>query len=441
MPQQAAGGGGSASRPRDLAAWLAYLERLHPSTIDLGLDRVASVRDTMGLAVPFPIVTVGGTNGKGSTCAFLESILRHAGYRVALYTSPHLVRYNERVRVDGREVADEALAAAFERIESTRGPTSLTYFEFGTLAAMQIFVDEEVDVAVLEVGLGGRLDAVNVFDADCAVITSVDLDHMEYLGDTREAIGREKAGIFRPGRPAVCADVDCPSSVREHAQAIGARLLEIGRDFSYESDDLQWRLRTAAGVRGGLPLPALRGAHQLANASAALVALDCLRDRLPVEMQAVRAGLAAASLPGRFQTLPGRPVTVFDVAHNPHAARALAESLVVQGRFGRTIAVFAMLADKDVGGVVEAVRRTVDDWFIAALSGPRAGDARRIEKLVAELDPAKPTRLFRNPEEAYAAAQSEVGLDDRIVVFGSFHTVGDVMAALERERAAGRNRG
>jgi dihydrofolate synthase/folylpolyglutamate synthase len=432
-------GAAPGSQGRDLAGWLEYLERLHPSAIDLGLDRVARVRAAMGLDPAFPIITVGGTNGKGSTCAYLEAILLHAGYRVALYTSPHLMRYNERVRVDGREVRDADLVAAFERIEAARGATSLTYFEFGTLAAMQIFLAERVDVAILEVGLGGRLDAVNAFDADCAVLISVDLDHMEFLGDSREAIGREKAGIFRAGRPAICADPHCPDSVREHAQATGAIFLEIGRDFSFDADEIQWRFRAADVVRGGLPPPSLRGAHQLANASAALMALETLRPGLPVPMQAIRAGLVEATMPGRFQVLPGRPVTVLDVAHNPHAARALAANLKAHGDFGRTIAVFAMLADKDATGVVDAVRTTVDDWFIAPLAGPRGGDVARLRRTIETLDPVKPVRSFESPCEAYAAARSEVGLDDRIVVFGSFHTVGEVLASLERP--AGSSRG
>jgi len=417
------------SADANLVEWLAYLERLHPVAIEMGLERVAAVRDRMRLSPRFPIFTVGGTNGKGSTCAYLESILRHAGYRVALYTSPHIVRYNERLRLDGEEVDDRSLVAALARVEEARGATSLTYFEFGTLAAVDLAIARNADVAVLEIGLGGRLDAVNAFDPDCALLVSVDLDHMEYLGTTREAIGREKAHIFRHGRPAVCADRECPASVREHARAIGARLIEIGRDFDFDADEVGWRLRGPGGVRGGLPLPALRGSHQLANAAAAIVALDSLRERLPVEMQAVRTGLSDARMPGRFQVLPGRPTMVLDVAHNPHAARALADNLVSQGRFKRTIAVFAMLGDKDVDGVVEAVRRQIDDWFVAPLHGPRAGSVERLASRIAALDPAKPVRTFASPADAWAAARSEAEADDRIAAFGSFHTVAEVITA------------
>jgi dihydrofolate synthase/folylpolyglutamate synthase len=414
---------------RLLTDWLDYLERLHPRPIDMGLDRVRAVCNTLGLKLQMPIITVGGTNGKGSVCAFLEAILRHAGYRTGLYTSPHLLRYNERVRVDGAQVPDTALIAAFERIEGARAGTSLTYFEFGTLGAASIFANAALDVAILEVGLGGRLDAVNVFDPDCAVVVNVELDHMNFLGPTRESIGREKAGIFRTGRPAIYGSTDPPASLRRHAESIGARLLIAGEHYSFEDSPQQWRYRGPASDRAGLPHPSLRGRHQLANAAAAIAALDELRDRLPIHMQALRTGLVTAAPAARFQVLPGRPAVVLDVAHNPHAAGALALSLRAHGRFGRTLAVFGMLADKDIAGVVEAVKDEVNEWCICGLSGARGSAAETIAAIVSEVDPAKARRTFETPAEAYGFARRAANDDDRIVVFGSFHTVAEVMAA------------
>jgi len=325
--------------PQSLADWLAYLERIHPSAIDLGLGRVSAVRDRLDLAPAFPIITVGGTNGKGSVCAMIEAVLSSAGYHVGLYTSPHLLRYNERIRVARREVDDGALALSFGRVESARAPDSLTYFEFGTLAAMDIFIRSNVDVAVLEVGLGGRLDAVNVFDADCTVVNTVDFDHMEYLGPDRESIGREKAGIFRAHVPAVFGDEDPPASLTAHAADIGAPLFLRGRDYGFNAGHGQWQYWSLQGKRSALPYPALRGAYQLANVATALAALDQIKDRLPVDMGAIRRGLVEVDLPGRFQVMPGRPLVILDVGHNPHAARGLAESLRALPTGGRVIAV------------------------------------------------------------------------------------------------------
>ncbi len=357
--------------PQTLDQWLAYVERQHVKTIDLGLERVAAVRDALGLTFAGVVITVGGTNGKGSTCAMLESILRAAGYRVGLYTSPHLLDYNERIRIDGQPANDERIATALARVEQARGQVPLTYFEFGTLAAWEIFATTALDVLVLEVGLGGRLDAVNVFDPDCAVVTSIGIDHVEFLGPDRESIGHEKAGIYRAGRAAICADADPPQSLIAHAGRIGADLQLLGRDFGYQGNQLQWRYWGRAGSRSGLAPPALRGARQLANAAAALAALDALREKIPVGMQAVREGLARVELPGRFQVLPGRPAVVLDVAHNPQAAEVLAESLGMQGSFGITRAVLGMLADKDMQAVCRALQDRVDEWHVADLSGPR----------------------------------------------------------------------
>jgi len=407
--------------------WLTLLERRHPRQIELGLGRVARVRDSAELAPSFPLIVVGGTNGKGSACAMLEAMLANAGFRVGLYTSPHLLRYNERVRIDMREAEDAALVEAFERIESARREVPLTYFEFGTLAAMDLFQRGAVDVAVLEVGLGGRLDAVNVFDGDCSVVTTVDLDHMDYLGPTRESIGFEKAGIFRPGQPAVCADEDPPRSLLEHAAATGARLQLIGRDFGYTVGPHDWHYWSARGRRSGLPHPALRGAYQIANASAAIAALEALRDRVAVDMGAVRRALVEVTLAARFQVLPGRPQVILDVGHNPQAARALAASLREMPRAGRTFAVFGMLVDKDLESVCSAVMGAMDRWFVCSLPGPRGAGAERLRAAIRSVRADADVESLPDPASAFARAREVARDDDRIVVFGSFYTVSGVM--------------
>lgn len=422
-----------ATAPQSLSDWLSYLERIHPSAIDMGLDRVARVRDRLGLIPAFPIVAVAGTNGKGSVCAMLASILSSAGYKVGLYTSPHLLSYNERVRVQGQEAADESLVSAFTRIEQARGEVSLTYFEFGTLAAMDVFIRQRVDLAILEVGLGGRLDAVNAFDSDCAVVTSVDFDHMEFLGNSRDSIGAEKAGIFRAGRPAICGEADAPAGLLRRAAEIGAKLHLIGRDYGYSggfnADPDQWQFWSAKGKRSALPYPALRGDYQIGNAATAISALEQLKDRLPVDMGAIRRGLLDVELPGRFQVLPGRPMVILDVGHNPHAARALASSLRRLPRGGKTIAVLAMLRDKDIEGVVAAMRDEVDEWFVAGLSGPRGAEAERIQQALSAARVGVPVAKFDTPVRAYQHAIRSAGQNDKILVFGSFYTVGAVLAS------------
>ncbi len=418
--------------PRTLAQWLAYLEQLHPQAIAMGLDRVSRVAQALGLTAKFTVITVGGTNGKGSCCAMLEAMLLHAGYYVGCYTSPHLLRYNERVRIGGREIEDEILCRAFERIEAARGDTSLTYFEFGTLAAVMAFGEAGVDVAILEVGLGGRLDAVNVFDADCALVASVDLDHQDYLGDTREAIGLEKAGIFRAGRPAVCADAEPPTTLVAHAREIGADLMVIDCDFGYVADPQQWRYWGPGGKRHGLPYPALRGAFQLGNAAACLTALDCLRGRLPVTAQDVRGGLLQAEVAGRFQVLPGRPQVILDVAHNPHAARALTANLASMPTGGRTLAVCAMFKDKDIAGVVAATRPYITDWLVADAEGTRGASAAQLAAVLAHAGASAPVAQYSNVAAAWHAACNMAADNDKIIVFGSFLTVAAVMR--ERQR-------
>ena len=424
----------SNNHPEDLAGWLAYIEQQHPQAIALGLDRVERVRSAMGLAPAVPVITIGGTNGKGSTCAMLEAMLAAAGYRVGLYTSPHLARYNERVRIAGREADDATLAAAFARVETARveraGNTRLTYFEFGTLAAVDLFLRSAVDVLLLEVGMGGRLDAVNVFDADCAIVTSIGLDHMDYLGATREAIAYEKAGIFRAGKPAILAEPDAPAAVLAHARAVGARLLRIGIEFGYVAEVEQWSYWGPAGKKSGLPHPALRGTVQLRNASAALAALDAMSELLPVAMQDACRGLATADLPGRFQLLPGRPALVFDVGHNPQAAEVLAQNLATLGPCSGTSAVFGMLRDKDIAGVVKALIGHIDRWLVCTLPPPRGARASELAQVLRQAG-VDAVREFENPAQAYAAACSGAAENDRIVVFGSFHTVADVIAARE----------
>ncbi len=415
-------------KPATLEQWLVYLEQLHPQAIALGLDRVEQVRGALGIDPAFPLITVGGTNGKGSCCAMLEAMLAHAGYRVGCYTSPHLLRYNERVRVGGHAVDDAALCAAFEKIEIARGRVSLTYFEFGTLAAMLIFADSGIDAAILEVGLGGRLDAVNIFDADCAIVASVDLDHQSYLGDTREAIGFEKAGIYRGGRPAICADADPPQSLLAHAKTIGADLMLIDRDFGLVAERGQWRYWGPRNKRNGLPWPALRGACQLANAAACITALDTLRDRLPLTAADLRGGLLTAEIAGRFQVLPGRPLQVLDVAHNPHAARVLAANLAeLPKTAGEIIAVCGMLKDKDIAGVMAALKNSFTRWHVANSEGPRGATANELAAALAQAGVAVPAVQFTDVAEAWREACKNAQDDDKIIVFGSFLTVAAVM--------------
>ncbi len=415
--------------PADLAGWLAYVERLHSRTIDLGLERVHVVLERLATPKFCPILVVGGTNGKGSTCAMLEAILRAGGYRVGCYTSPHLLRYNERVRIAGREIDDAPLAAAFAAVEQARGDTPLTYFEFGTLAAWVAFARARADVLVLEIGLGGRLDAVNAFEPDCAVLTSVALDHMEYLGDSRERIGWEKAHIFRHGRPAIVGDTAPPAAVIDHARAIGAVLWCIGRDFGYEADRQQWRYWGPGGTRGGLAHPALRGVSQLGNAATTIAALDSLRNLLPLAAQAIRDGLARVELAGRFQVLPGRPVVILDVAHNPQAAGVLAANLADMGAFRRTAAVVGMLRDKDLAGVIGPLVSRIDRWYAATLDNPRGATAEEVAGAIEATRPGAVVERFASPRAALAAAEGAAGQGDRIIVFGSFYTVADVMAA------------
>jgi dihydrofolate synthase/folylpolyglutamate synthase len=415
--------------PNTLAGWLTYLESLHPKTIALGLERVAQVKQRLDLQADFPIITVGGTNGKGSVCAMLESMLHAAGYRVGCYTSPHLLHYNERVRIAKQQASDAELCASFAQIEQVRKDVPLTYFEFGTLAAMQCFIAHKVEVAILEVGLGGRLDAVNVFDNDCAVIASVDIDHTDYLGDTREQIAFEKAGIFRSNKVAICADMDVPLAMAEHAGKIGAQLWRIGREFGFTPHPDQWDYRSKVNTRSALPYPALRGVFQLQNASAALAALDVLKDRLPVSMEAVRRGLVEVSLPGRFQFVPGKPALILDVAHNPHAARSLAQNLAGLPHGPHNWAVFSMLKDKDMAGVVSALDPYIDTWLVAGIAAPRGATSGKLEQVLEQCRVRGEIKVCKDIPDALSYAYKAAGENDRIIAFGSFYTVAEVMAA------------
>ncbi len=414
---------------KTLQEWLDHCERLHPVAIDMGLERVREVAARLAFDFQVPVITVAGTNGKGSTCAMLEAILLQAGYRTGLYTSPHLVDFEERCRLLGEPVDAARLAEAFAAVEAVRGSTSLTYFEFSTLAILWLMSQSSLDVVILEVGLGGRLDAVNIVDADCAVITSIDLDHMALLGPDRESIGREKAGIMRAAQPVIVSDPQPPASVVQAAQALGADLWLFGRDFNFSGDRQQWSWAGRGRRYSGMAYPALRGANQLLNASGVLAALEALRSRIPVTAQAVRNGLAMVELPGRFQIVPGEPVLVLDVAHNPHSVSALAENLDAMGFYPATHAVLGAMADKDLLPMLRRMAPLVDHWYFSDLPLPRAARASDLQALWTSQGgrPQVAGACFENPRQALLAALAAADPADRIVVFGSFFTVGGVL--------------
>ncbi len=460
-----------------LDEWLSYIESIHAKPIDMGLDRVRTVALKMGWnlsshlldkagegfddkAVFSPnepvVITVGGTNGKGSTCAMLESILLQSGYKVGMYTSPHLLNFTERARVNGEIVADAEMVSALQKVEVERGQISLSYFEFTTLAILHLFFTKQLDVLVLEVGLGGRLDAVNIINADCAVVTSVDIDHVEHLGPTREHIGREKAGIFRAGRPAIVSDPQPPASLIEVAAGLQCDVWLFGRDFNYQGDRQQWGYAGREVRRGAIAYPALRGANQLLNASAVLAALESLRGRVAIPAQSVRQGFALVDWPGRFQVLPGLPAIVLDVAHNPHAAAHLRSNLDGMGFHPFTHAVFGMLADKDVDAVIHHLKDKVDHWHLVSTTGARGLSASELlEKLrsqgvqgeafdwaanaksrrdggIARQAPEKTVQIYEQIAQAFNVAKEGADQNDRIVVFGSFLTVAAVMKARQK---------
>jgi dihydrofolate synthase / folylpolyglutamate synthase len=412
---------------KTLGDWLAHCERMHPVSMDLSLERTVQVKQRLGLAFDVPVITVAGTNGKGSTCAMLESIALAAGWRVGVYQKPELVHFEERCRVGGRPVAADDLLPHFAAVEAARGDITLTKFEFTTLAIAHLLAQAGLDLVILEVGLGGRYDAVNAIDTDCAIITSIDLDHTEYLGPDREAIGLEKAQIMRPGKPAIVSDPVPPQSVRAHAEAIGADLWLVGRDFNHSGDRQQWAWSGRGRRYSGMAYPALRGANQLVNAAGVLAAFEALRDRLPVPAQAVRQGLASVELPGRFQIVPGQPTLVLDVAHNPHSVAALAVNLDQMGFYPRTHAVFGAMADKDLAALIARLAPLIDAWYCTDLPPPRAAKAVQLASLARALPAAPAVSEHPDPASALAAALASADPADRILVFGSFHTVGGVL--------------
>ena len=417
--------------PKTLAEWLARCERLHPKEIDMTLARVLRVKDRLGLRFDVPVIAVAGTNGKGSTCAMLEAIALQAGYRVGLYSKPHLVHFEERCRVNGQMVEGTALLPHFEAVEHARGDVSLTYFEFTLLAIARLLSMTELDLVILEVGMGGRLDAVNAFDADCAIITSIDIDHAEYLGPDRETISIEKAGIMRAGKPVIVSDPLPPLSLLAQAERVGADLWRFGRDFNYAGDPQQWSWAGRSKRFNAMAYPALRGANQLLNASGALAAFEALRGRIPITAQAARNGFAMVDLPGRFQIVAGQPTLVLDVAHNPHAVATLAQNLDQMGYFPRTHAVFGVMADKDIAAILARMAPIVDHWHFTDLPMPRAARADDLAVLHAHLALRGPgpvsVACHPEPMQAFEAALGAADPADRIVVFGSFHTVGGVL--------------
>lgn len=410
-----------------LDAWLTWQEGLHPAKIDLGLARIGEVARRMDLLhPPFPVISIAGTNGKGSSVALLEAMLRAGGHRTGAYTSPHILRYNERVRVNGEEVPDEALCAAFEAIDRARGEISLSYFEFGTLAALYVFHRQAVDVALMEVGLGGRLDATNILDADVALITSIGIDHVQWLGNDRESIAREKAGIMRANRPVVCADADPPQAIAAIAQERGARLYQAGRDYRFEPRGGQWQWHSPEQTLGTLPPPALAGAFQLDNAAGVLMVLQLVHERLPLGPEAIEHGLRHVRLAGRFQCFPGEVEVVLDVAHNPDSAAVLAHNLDAHRVQGLTHAVFSALDDKDLHGILQPLVGRIESWWVAALDNPRALDATALAEAVEALMPGVEVRRSASIVEAFDAVRAQARAGDRIIVFGSFYTVAQV---------------
>ena len=417
------------THPTTLAGWLAHCEQLHPVTIDMTLDRVVAVRDRLALRFGVPVVSVAGTNGKGSSCAMLESVALQAGYRVGLYIKPHLVHFEERCRINGDMASAESLLPHFAAVEAARGEITLTWFEFTTLAIMRALAAAKLDLVILEVGMGGRLDAVNAVDADCALITCIALDHTEYLGNTREAIGFEKAGIMRPGRPVVVSDPEPPASLQARADEVGADLWRLGRDYNFQGDKQQWAWRGRNQRFNGLAYPALRGANQLINAAGVLAVFEALREQLPINAQAVRNGLAMVELPGRFQIIPGQPALVLDVAHNPQSVAALANNLDQMGYFPQTHAVFGAMRDKDLAGLLAHLAPLVDHWHLCNLPPARAASAAELAVAVQAASAGRKitTTQHASPEAALQAAAAAADPADRIVVFGSFYTVGGVL--------------
>ena len=417
------------TKPISLAQWLTYIEALHPKSIAMGLERVSIVANRLGLAPDFPIISIAGTNGKGSTCAMLESIYLKAGYNVGAYVSPHFIRYNERVRTNQQEIQDKALCDAFDAVETARDEIVLTYFEMGTLAAMWHFMQSNLDLAILEVGMGGRLDAVNVFEPSCSIVTSIDLDHMDYLGDTREEIGKEKAGIFRANKPAICGDENPPASLLQYANEVKAELHLITRDFTVNKEGDSWRFGTDKH-EFLLPNLSLQGDFQLNNAACAISTVLQLAEQLPVSESIIGEALSAITLLGRFYHYRTNPNIILDVAHNPQAAKSLAKNLQKTTCNGRTIGVFAMLADKDIPHVIEALVSQVDSWYLADTHNARGATAKQLQSHLQDQVKHDLIKCFDSVSSALRSACIEVNKNDRIIVFGSFYTVADAIEVL-----------
>ena len=416
-------------KPRTASEWLAYIEALHPKAIAMGLDRVQAVADKLQLKLNFPIITVAGTNGKGSVCAMLSQIYVQSGYRVGCYTSPHLIRYNERVSISNQTISDDDLCSAFTAVEVARGDVALTYFEMGTLAAMWHFCQQNLDICILEVGLGGRLDAVNIFEPTCAIVTTIDLDHMEYLGDTREKIGFEKAGVFRTNKLAICGDDNPPTSLINYAKQIGANLALIGRDFQVKKSAENWQY-SAENVTLQLPKLGLSGDFQLNNAACVVHAVLHLNEILPTTHASIHAAFRAVTLTGRFQHIHTNPSIIVDVAHNPHAAKSLAHNLQTTPCIGRTLAVFAMLRDKDIAGVIQELAAHIDVWYAADNHSARGAKAVDLQHFLLKKVNNVSIELYGNVAAALTSACKDAAKNDRIVVFGSFYTVADAIAAI-----------
>lgn len=417
-----------------LDAWLEHVEGLHSNVIDLGLDRMNIMLKRLNIKFDCPVFTVGGTNGKGSTCAYIESALLAAGYSVGVHTSPHLIRFNERVRINGVDAADEELIRQFEKVEQARGEMTLSYFEFTLLGILLLFMEKKLDALVLEIGLGGRLDAVNTIEPSVSVITSIGIDHTAYLGKTRESIGWEKAHIYRPGKPAICADANPPITVEQYAKQIGAELLVIGKNFRFEhaKGSPSWNFYGSREVLKNLPVPSMPGEHQLSNASGAIEALQCLSERLPLSRKAIEEALHSTKITGRFSKVKSNPDIYLDVGHNPHAASELAKMLSEESFSGKKVAVFGMLSDKDRNQVCKIMSQSFDEWYVSDLEGPRGGSAEDLEDMLKNngVSSAK-IRTFGNVELALKAAMEEVRETDKIIVFGSFLTVAAAVELLK----------
>lgn len=415
-----------------LQDWLDWQLSLHDKAIDLGLERVSQVWSRLPQLNPETfVISVAGTNGKGSAVAYLEAILSRAGYCVGCYTSPHLVRYNERIRINGQEVSDAQLCEAFQAIDNARGDISLSYFEFGTLAALYLFTQAAPDVVMLEVGLGGRLDAVNILDADAALITSIGLDHQEWLGHDRETIGREKAGILRYGQIAVFSGHDMPLSIQTVAQKVGCNLIVAGKDYQVITHQNDWEIQSAFGRRHALPIPNLRGEHQLANAAGVIALLLACKERLPVESDAMRSGLGLASLAGRFQVIPGDINTVIDVAHNPDSMQGLASNLAGFVVKGHLHVIIGMLRDKQIEASIEPLLRHVDHWYLLSTPGERGVSARDLYKVFPG-DSAKIAVMSDNIEDLFESAMQRAKVGDTLLVTGSFLVAGACLEMLDK---------